>query len=285
MPSLKEIIPGWIKEAARYPVRRYQRATSSSRSLPDFLVIGAQKSATTSLFSYLGQHPQLIPSFQKQIHFFDGGSSPNIDNFELGQAWYRAFFPLTRNIGDKQKTFEVSPIYLFNPRVPKRIFDLIPEVRLIAILRNPTERAISHYFHEKRRGKESLPMDEAFRQEETRLQPVIDTGDYRSDAFIHHSYKSRGLYKKQIDRFLDYFPLQKIHVTSSEDLFSDPNTTLSNIFEFLGVDAEIKVDNLAPRNVGEKTKSVDTAVYDYLNSYFAPHNQALFDLLGKDFKW
>lgn len=292
MLSLKQIAPRWVKRPAlrlmskyRRAIWPYRKATSSSRSLPDFIIIGAQKSGTSSLYLYLGQHPQLLPSLKKEIRFFDGGYNPNIDNFEKGQAWYRAHFPFRKNVGTHSRTFEASSITIFNPLTPRRIFDLVPEVKLIAVLRNPTERAISHYFHEKRRGRESLPIMEALQKEEIRLEPVIENKDYKSDHFIHHSYKSRGLYRQQIERFLKYFPWKQILVLSSEELFCEPDKTLKQVFEFVGVDTGFKAKDLRPRNVANNRSEVDPKVYKYLDNYFLSHNQALYELVGKYFEW
>ena len=286
MPFLKQMTLSWLKKSpARRLILQYRQATSRSGSLPDFIIIGAQKSGTSSLYAYLGQHPQLLPSSSKEVHFFDGGLNPKVDSFEKGQVWYRAHFPFRKNVSAYSKIFEATPLYIFNPFTPRRIFDLVPEVKIIAILRNPTERAISHYFHEKRKGRESLPIKEALQEEEKRLESVIKNKDYKNDIFIHHSYKSRGLYKKQIERYLNYFPWQQILILSSEEFFSEPNNTLKRVFDFVGVDTEFKVKDLKPRNVANNRSKVDSDVYEYLNNYFLPHNQTLYELVGKSYGW
>lgn len=277
MPSLKQMI--------RRLTWSYRQATWRSRALPDFIIIGAMKSGTSSLFSYLSQHPQMFQSKRKEVHFFDGGLTPEVDNFAKEQAWYQAHFPLRKNMSTDSKTFEASPLYIFNPLAPKRIFDIIPKVKIIAILRNPTERAISHYFHEKRKNREPLPIYEALQEEEKRLEPAINREDYKSELFRHFSYKSRGLYKKQIERYLNYFPWQQILVLNSDELFSEPDNTLRRVFEFVGVETEFKVKDLKPRNVANNRSKVDSDVYKYLNNYFLPHNHSLYELVGKSYDW
>jgi hypothetical protein len=264
---------------------RYRQLTWEKRVLPDFIIIGAQKAGTSSLFFYLSQHPQLVPSWTKEVHFFDGGLNPRRDNFAKGEAWYRAHFPLRKNISAEQRTFEASPIYIFNPLAPERISDLVPDVKMIALLRNPTDRAISQYFQEKRKNREPLGIDEALKQEEKRLEPVIKDRDYKNDIFIRHSYKTRGLYKEQLERCLNYFPRQQILIINSEEFFTDPNNTLRHVFEFVGVDPGFTVKNLTPRNVSRNKNPVASEVYDYLNSYFLPHNQALYELVGRNYGW
>jgi hypothetical protein len=283
--SVKKLVPNWAKLAVHQSISRYQRAKWRIRCLPDFIVIGAQKSGTSSLFYYLSQHPQLIPSAKKEVHFFDGGLDPDVDNFSKGQVWYRSHFPQKWDTKKNRKVFEASPLYIFNPLAPQRISELIPEVKLIAILRNPTERAISHYFHEQQRGYESLPVLEALRAEEERLKPVLDRQDYKNDIFIHHSYKSRGLYYEQIKRYLDYFPTRNILVINSETLFTQPDDTLRRVFKFVGVDTEFTVKDLKARNVGSNKTEIDPGVHEYLEDYFRFHNQELYELIGENYGW
>lgn len=285
VPSVKQMLPSWAKTPIHRLTLQYRQATWQSRVLPDFIIIGAQKSGTTSMHSYLSQHPQLLASFKKEVHFFDAGLNPRVDNFKKGEVWYRAHFPMKKNIGARQKTFEASPLYIFNPLAPKRIFNLLPEVKIIAILRNPTERAISHYFHEKQNGRESLSIYEALQREEKRLESVIKEEDYKNDAFIHHSYKSRGLYRGQLKKYLDYFPPQQILVINSGEFFAEPDNVLRRVFKFVEVDIGFKVKNLTPSNVSNNRRDVAPEVYDYLDSYFLPHNQALYGLIGEDYSW
>lgn len=251
-------------------------------SLPDFIIIGAQKSGTTSLFSYLSQHPQILPSFKKEVHFFDGGLNPEVDSYQNGINWYRLRFPKKKK---SQKVFEASPFYIFNPLVPKRIFDHIPKVKIIAILRNPTERAISQYFHSQSGKNESLSISDAFEEEENRLRIAKESGDYKIKAYREHSYKNRGLYKEQLERFFKYFPKQQILVLNFDELINQPEAELEKTFEFVGVEKKFKVTNLKAKNISSNRKEVRPDIYDYLNKYFHNHNMELYDLLGKNFGW
>ena len=109
MDSFKRIVRSWAKIVVRRSILSYHQATWRNRQLPDVIIIGAQKSGTTSLYYYLSQHPHLMLSYKKAVHFFDGGLNPNVDNFNKGQAWYRSHFPLKRNTNNNQKVFEASP--------------------------------------------------------------------------------------------------------------------------------------------------------------------------------
>lgn len=263
---------------------KYRLATWRSRSLPNFIIVGAQKAGTTSLFTYLSQHPQIVSPLKKEVHFFDRVTSSRGNKLAKGEAWYRAHFPMNKSINKCCQTFEASPSYIFNPLVPHRIFQLVPETKIIALLINPTERAISHYFHSVQLGREILSIREALQREEERLQFSINNQNYQDKSFINHSYKSRGLYKQQIERFLNYFSREQILILSSEDMFSEPDKVLREVFNFLGLN-DFTIPNLKPCNVASNKTMVETDIYMDLNKFFKPHNRMLYELIGKEFDW
>ncbi len=283
--TTRRLIQNSVKSNIRRIILKCRQATWSNRCLPDFIIIGSQKAGTTSLYAYLSQHPQLVPSYKKEVHFFDGGLKPSVDTFMKGKPWYLAHFPLRKNINNSQQVFEASPLYIFNPLAPQRIANLVPNIKIIALLRNPTERAISHYFHEKRMGRELLAISAALKKEESRLKPVIEAKDYKSEIFIHYSYKSRGLYKKQLERYFKLFSEDQILVIDSEEFFDKPDTCLKRVFEFVEVDSEFKVPDITPKNVANNKSGVASYVYDDLDSFFMPHNQKLYEMLGVNYGW
>lgn len=285
MTHLKEITPEWVKIPTRRLRTQYQRVTSRSRALPDFIIIGAQKAGTSSLYTYLSQHPQLLASFKKEVHFFDGGINPTVDNYKKGDVWYRSHFPLKKNVAEQMRVFEASPLYIFNPLVPARIANLLPNVKIIVLLRNPTERAISQYFHEKKLGREFLSIEEAFQNEEERMSRALKNQDYKSNDFICHSYRSRGLYKEQLDRYFKYFNPDQFSILNSESFFSNPEETLRQVFEFVDVNPNYRVPDLKPRMVGKNRKTTSLAIKNELDSFFAPYNQELYKLVGEDYGW
>lgn len=283
--DLKKFVPNWAFIVRRQMIWQVRCATWGSRALPSFLIIGSQKCGTTSLYDYLIEHPQLWAAHIKEVHFFDGGLEPTTNTFQKGESWYRANFPLRKTMRPGDHTFEASPLYMFNPLVPQRISELIPNVKLIAVLRNPTERAISHYFHEKRHHREPLDIADAMHVEEKRLAPKLEAQDYKSETFIHLSYKSRGLYLEQLERFLDYFPRKNLLVLESETFFQDPKSTLHRVCEFVDIDPQFQFKNLQPRNIAPNRVKVPPEVYSYLDNYFATHNQRLYDFLGEKYVW
>lgn len=191
----------------------WRRLTASKRGLPDFLIIGAMRAGTTSLHSYINQHPQVAPALRKEIHFFDR-------NFHKGLGWYRAHFPCCR--APNILTGEDTPYYLFHPAAPRRIMETLPTVTLIAILRHPVNRAYSHYWQKIRRGRETLSFVDALAAEDGRLQGeterLRDDPGHHSFNHNHFAYRARGRYAEQLERWFDLVPRDRLLVVSGEEL-------------------------------------------------------------------
>jgi len=282
---LKAFLPGPLIKAVRSLVMGWRQVTARWRVLPDIIIVGAQKAGTTSLYAYMAGHPQLRRSHVKEVHFFDGGLDPSVDSYARGENYYRAFFPLRPFLPAGVKTYEASPLYIYHPLVAGRIARMVPGARVIALLRNPVERAISHYFHDQRAGREPLPILEAMQAEDDRVSAAAARKDFNSPDFIERSYKSRGLYAQQLQRYYDQLPEEQILVLSAEELFSRPKETLERVYDFCGVDSGKLPADLTPRNVGSNRRDVDDDVYTYLSNYFRQPNEALFELLGRRFDW
>jgi len=254
--------------------------------LPDFITIGAQKCGTRSLYHYLVQHPCIVLPQKKEVHFFDL-------NFDKGGLWYRAHFAriwsrwLARAGGRRLVTGESTPYYMFHPRVPERVFGTIPQVKLIALLRNPVDRAYSHYQSRVRKGLERLSFEEAIQKEAERLKEETERmsrdENYRSLIHQYHSYLSRSVYADQLKEWLSFFPRRQILALRSENFFADTSGTLEIIFRFLNLPA-FEIRNLRPRNQSDYD-TMEAGTRGQLLEYFAPHNQRLYRLLGEDFGW
>lgn len=255
-------------------------ATSPLRRLPDFLIIGAKKCGTTALYSYLTQHPAVVPAFKKEIYYFNAF-------YGKGRNWYRSFFP-TRFTPRRLLTGEATPDYLFHPHAAARIQATVPQARLLAILRNPVDRAYSFYNHNLRAGLETLSFEDAIDQEEQRLageQAKVEADpDYFSFAYMHHSYKKRGLYLEQLSAWNEHFPRAQMCVLGTDDLYQRPEQTLRRALEFLGLPysapAEFKKLNAAPYY-----PEMDPRTRARLEEYFAPYNRELYEFLGADLGW
>lgn len=262
-----------------------RRITSSLRPLPDFLVIGAQRCGTTSFYEALAQHPSVRPSAVKEVHFFDVRAAQ-------GPAWYRAQFPIAGLRPDGKRTWltgEATPYYLFHPKVPRRALALLPEVRAIALLRDPVDRAWSHYRREVRLGNETLGFEEAIGCEEERLAEearAFPDADRRYAAPHHrfHSYLARGRYAEQLERWLSEIPSERLLVLRSEDLYADPDGVLGEATAFLGLAAFARA-TLSHLQAGPEREALEPGLRARLEAYFAPHNARLYRLLGRDLGW
>jgi Sulfotransferase domain len=289
--GLEGPVKRWLGGLAARDARMFvRRLGAGGRVLPDFLVIGAQKSGTSSLFRYLDQHPQVHGSLPKEVHYFSGGLDPAVDAYALGERWYRAHFPKRSEMKAGMRAFEATPLYLLHPHAARRIHALMPEVKLVAVLRNPTDRALSHYFHnvrdnDRRTFREELGPAEAMAAEEERLAPILAAGDYRNELYRIATYKARGRYLDQLRPYLELFPRENLLVLSAEDLFDDPAGQMARLADFLGIDRALGRADFRPMNVGGNRESVDPGVREELDAYFAPHNRALAEALGRDFGW
>jgi hypothetical protein len=254
---------------------------SGAGTLPDFLIIGAKKSGTTFLYHLLTRHPLVEPAASKELHFFDV-------HFDLGVEWYRRFFPTPRwEDGRRTISGEATP-YISHPVTPERIARVVPQARLIALLRDPVERAYSDYQMVTRKGREALTFEEAMGAAE-KVQPPDEEGEARDSlGGARQGYLSRSIYVDQLLRWREFFPTEQMLVLKSEDFFDDPKETLKVILEFLGLpEWEPAAEELegGKRNEGRYEQQMDPSTRRRLEEYFEPHNRRLYDLLGVDFGW
>jgi len=269
----------------------YRALTSPLRVLPDFIIIGAAKCGTTSVYNYMIQHPDIYPASRKEIHYFDLHRT----------GWYRSNFPtifLKNRVKSNKRPFvtgEATPNYLFFPNVPKKVHKICPNAKLIVLLRNPIDRAYSQYHHQVRKKllpprekeRETLSFDEAIRAEEKRLEgewgKISKDKSYPTEKFRNFSYLSRGIYVDQLERWMKYFPKEQFLIIKTEEFNEDPQGALNRTFEFVGV-SKFRVENLNKLNTG-KYEEMNESTRKYLIKYFKPHNQRLSKLLGIELNW
>jgi hypothetical protein len=269
-----------IKRSLRQVRARYRRLTSPLRGLPSTLIIGAQRGGTTSLFNYLVRHPDVLPPLGKEVHYFDL-------HYTRGPEWYRGCFPYRRQLRAAM-TLDASPYYLAHPQVPERAARLLPHVKLIALLRNPIDRALSHHQHEVRHGHETLPFSEAIDREAERLageeERLQSDPDYYSFNHHRHSYTHRGLYLQQLLRWMKHYPRSQLLVVQSEWLFRDPAAATAKVHEFLGLSPH-RLERYKPFYEGNYAREMPPDLRRRLAAYFEPHNAELFRWLGQEFDW
>lgn len=265
-----------------------RRATAHTRILPDFFIVGAQKAGTTSLYSYMAQHPQVLPALKKEIYFF-------AERYPRGLRWYRSHFPtarerdrLSKRLGLPVVTGESTPYYMYHPLAIQRIHSLLPEARLIVLLRNPTERAYSHYNHAIKRGEEPLDSFEAaLDAEEARLagevERLVSEPGYHSYSHKFQSYMAPGRYIEQLRIIEKHFPREKYLIMDCHQLYTDPQTSCDRVAGFLGLQPA-RIPDLAVRNATPSSK-LDRTVRERLDAYFEPWNRELYEFLGEDLGW
>ena len=204
--------------------------------LPDFLGIGTQKGGTTTLHDLLRKDKRIGLPRKKEVHYFD-------QEDQLPVKWYADQFI---NLSNKQVIGEITPYYMHHPLAPNRIKKIIPDVKLIALLRDPVDRAISQYFHSQRNGFEHLSLFNAIEMEDERMA----TGGRYSHQ--KHSYITRSRYEEQLNRYLKIFKPNKLLIIKSEDLFKRPSQSWVTIQMFLGLDPQEMKEEMPKANQGRK---------------------------------
>lgn len=275
---------GLPRRLAKRGDRWLRELTAPWRMLPGLLIIGAQKSGTTSLFRYLISHPQVLPGTVKEVRYFNAHS-------ERGLHWYRSHFPLRHfgwsvAAGREPITVDASTAYLFSSEAPARISNDLSDARFVALLRDPVDRAWSHYRHSVREGHEELGFGEALAQEETRItryRSALAAGEPVFRTLSFHTYKARGRYVEQLERWFSAFDRDRFCILRSEALFADPQGVTNRVLSFLGMDP-VQIGNPGAYNAGS-TGAMSAAQREGLQKYFEPYNQRLYDLLGWDRAW
>jgi hypothetical protein len=274
--ELVPALPEPARKALRGGYRAYGRATAGLRPLPDFLILGAQKAGTTALYAYLRWHPQITgPSF-KEVSFFDR-------HYAHGERWYRAHMPARR----RSLVGEASPSYLFHPLAPERVAGMLPDTRLIALLRNPVDRAFSHYQHEVALGREPLSFEDAIEREEERMRGEVERmvrePSYFSHAWWNYTYVARGRYAEQLERWFARFPRERLLVLFTEELAADTAGTYRRVLDFLGAGAH-DLESY-PRIFEREYEQMPPEARARVERLFEEANRQLSGLVNRELPW
>jgi len=233
-------------------------SATQSRSPIDFIAVGAQKAGTRALRNYLSCHPDIGLHEAQEAHYFDderhfGAPAATHDAYE-------ARFPTPRS--DLVRG-EVTPVYMYWRNAMQRIWTYNPHVRLIVLLRNPIERAFSHWNMERSWQNEPLAFYDALLAERARCRECLPVQN------IHYSYVDRGFYSEQLRRIWSFFPEPQVHVMRSDHLRRDPQTTLMSMGRFLGIDTSpFAAVNPAVRHVGLYAEPMDSRALGFLRKMF-----------------
>jgi Sulfotransferase domain len=276
------------RNAALRATDGFGRVTASARVLPSFLIVGGQRCGTTSMYKTLAQHPAVLPAgLRKGIHFFDM-------RYDRGLDWYRSHFPLRSTVARVERATgvpaisgESSPYYGFHPLAAYRIASDLPGVRLLVLIRDPSERAYSAYTHERARGYETETFERALDLEPERLAGEAErlAVDPRATShdLQHHGYVTRGRYVEQLERLEEIFGRGRLCVVDSQDFFTDPATAFARVTDFLGLPDHpgtvFDQHNARPRS------SLDPTVRERLRREFAASDERLVEWLGWTPSW
>ncbi|HRA49958.1 sulfotransferase [Actinotalea sp.] len=261
--------------------------TAGARMRPDFLIVGAQRCGTTSMFKTLAQHPTVaVPFLRKGVHYFDM-------HYDRGMPWYQGHFPiratsaLRRRGGPRPVTGESSPFYSFHPLAAERIARDLPGIKLIMLLRDPVERAYSAHSHELARGFETEPFERAIALEAERLagqrERMIAEPSYVSFDLQHHGYLTRGHYVDQVRRIEALVGRERLHVVDAQDFFERPESEFRGVLDFLGLPW---VDGVAFEKHNARRRSpMDAALRAELTAHFEASDAALAQWWGRTPSW
>lgn len=260
------------------------------RPPPDFIIAGAQRCGTTSLFRALEKHPAMMSNVigAKGVHYFD-------TNFQKDLKWYLAHFSsekersaVSEKIGQSTIVGEASPYYLYHPAVAERMAKVIPEAKIVVLLRDPVKRAISHHLHMVWEGHEhERDLETVLDLEASRLHGIeerlLSESSLVSKAHQDFSYLARGHYAPQLERLYANFSRNNVLVMATETLVTDSEASLARIQSFIGLKPEPSV-KLEKRNASKKV-ATEPRLIERLNSEFKESNHKLRELLDIEVPW
>ncbi len=273
-----------------FTTRRFiQNITRNFRILPNFLIIGYYKSGTTSLYDYLIQHENIGKAKRKEIHYFSF-------SYWRGLMWYRSYFStifakrqIEAKTGRKFHTGESSPQYIFHPYSLDRIHQTLPNVKLILLLRNPIDRAYSHYIHEKNRENEPLKtFEEAIELDDERYEVMFskfkknEIKEFNNKVYLS-PYVRMGKYILEIKKLYKIFPKNQILILKTSDLDNSPENTVNKALKFMDLLLTNKI-NFTKKNVG-KYSQMNSETREKLIEYYKPYNLELEKFLDMKFDW
>jgi hypothetical protein len=264
--------------------RHYYYLSSPFRVLPECFVIGVVRSGTTSLYHYLSQHPCITSSTYDELGYFD-------DNYHLGINWYKSLFPtkFTKNKIIKKHgkflTYDVTPFYIYNPLVARRILESFPKAKIISNLRNPIDRAYSNYIIMLQGGDTTKTFEEMVQiamDEIDKNKSKLNDEAYIVDTF-YENILARGFYADQLEIWFEKFQKKQLLMIPSEDLAQKTDQVLAEVFEFLDL-PYFKIKDFTKQNKREYPPMNDET-RKLLIEFYKPHNEKLYSLINQHFDW
>jgi Sulfotransferase domain len=254
-------------------------ATSRFRHLPTTVIVGVKRAGTRRLYANLLTHPQCFAAVEKEIDYFSQHPDRSL-------AWYRSRFPLRRRIVRRGgQVLEVSPSYLPTPRALRRMKVVLPDARVIVVLRDPVSRAFAHYQHEKTRYVESRGFEEAVAEElRNNAIPAKRGVALAENAKPMLGYVSRGYYALQLEQLLKVYTRNRVLVIDAESMTDDMSAVCERVFDFMGLES-FDVGSSKTTKGENYRETIDPRVAQRLREHFRPHDEMLQELLGQSFGW
>jgi hypothetical protein len=291
--TLRDKSRHWLLEHPKYnPYKRsiedfyhpLRLITSSWRVLPNFIIAGTSRSGTTSLYHNLLSHPNIYPGAHKSAGFFDY-------NFDKGLNFYKSHFStkLHKNYVNKVKkqlfcTGEATTTYLLEPKLANRIKDTVPDLKIIVILRNPIERAFSHYnYYVMRQESKFDTFEQAIDFEKKIISNNLLNNVNKFEDRRFYSFLREGMYIENLKKLFEVFPKRQLHIIQFEEFATDTLKTLESTFKFLDLE-NFQINNIKKLNAIEY-QEIDSDTRKFLKEFFEPYNAKLYDAIGKNFHW
>lgn len=283
---------GAARLGARNGLMMVNRPTARARMLPTFLIAGAGRSGTTTMYATLSQHPAVahpLLRWTKEVHFFD-------NKYDRGLAWYQCHFPLRARVAraaheagaGEPHAFESGVSYMFHPLAPERIKRDLPGVKLLVMLRDPVERAFSSHANAVSKHCELEPFERAIELESSRLsgerEHILADPSYPSFSYRQHAYRTRGEYIDQIERLEELFGRDSIHVVDSAAFFADPTPWYAGVLKFLGL-PEAGNPDFKQLNSRARPAPMPDSVRKSLREHYHPYDERLVKWLGWEPTW
>ena len=269
------------------------------KSLPEIIIIGAQKCGTSGLFKYMNQHPTLQGPYKKEVHYFDS------KHFQKGVAWYsKQFSPVSKS----KILFEATPSYIYRDWCAERIFEYDKNIKLIAILREPISRAFSAWnmvrqvYNSNQRnrivdttvtiqnddikkGMTELLTSNYFKSFSECVQKELEIISLSSPSPVPNFIR-RGIYVEQLNKYFNYFDKEQLLIIDHKNLLTEPKKVLLEIENFVGIkNIDWENKDLEKKHVGLYNSKIENETKLILKEFYKPHNEKLFNLIGKKFDW
>lgn len=248
---------------------------NAERRSPDYIILGAEKSGTSSLYCYLNRHPAILSPIEKEIDFFDL-------EYEQGVDWYLSHFPSMPQ-ADGWRLGETSANYLYSEAAPKRILKHFPKVKLIVLLRNPIERTVSRFNMMVRNGTEKRSFEVAIQQEIQAIKKATRGDDIHWKALNVNRHLGNSLYYYHLKRWLNHFPREQFLILPSQTMFEQPEATLKQLYHHLGLEHSPEQDY--PQYNAGTYEPIAPELRQTLAEFLAPPTRQLESLLNCSFNW